>query len=715
MFPDMRGHVKAVSKMPTVDPAEHENPDTGMLEFQPPYFPPPYYPPIGMHNSGFGPIPPSPGVNSLGPFFGHSMGYNSGVGHLHLCPQPFMLGMHSHQQPQQLPPPPAHSPSAITLATLSQTQQTLQQRQRQQQTGSYSTPTTPYNLSQSMYYSNPLSYLCNAGNTSALLVDGIPEAGSVTYPFPAIPEQGSYGFTSDQTTDQQMASDQVPKEKLCANRRFGQTDTTSGSHSATATDLFCSEPTTRSMTTLPVTQAVCAASFGNGSACSMSKDTFRMDRYNNISMIGINPSLQDHTAFMENAVTAKMDEQGALTSEAENYSTMNDSLAYDRTNGLAPNTDEDQYGATRKGFDQAEQIVEPTYQRSGTPTSTDSSGSSSRNSSNCLSPPLGATIAESDGSHAPIISSVTGYRDTTNTLQCNPALQQPGHSGRPAFDTPNGEPGLLFPKAPSLPCNYFDLALKNAFEFRPGPKGTCYDQGIAGANATTMISPTGMNASNIEPEHYSSMHTLFPGGLSGLMQGGNALQHAMQSHAAMVSESAFNRQPAIVNHSKSGLFKRGFRYKCNPDGRLDFTQGPSPADIFCTVPGRLSLLSSTSKYKVTVAEVQRRLSPPECLNASLLGGVLRRAKSKNGGRSLRDKLDKIGLNLPAGRRKAATVTLLTSLVEGEAIRMARDFSYLCENEFPHRACAEYLTRNLETADVTEVQKRRSQTSYVGTD
>ncbi|QQP57919.1 Uncharacterized protein FKW44_003076, partial [Caligus rogercresseyi] len=48
-----------------------------------------------------------------------------------------------------------------------------------------------------------------------------------------------------------------------------------------------------------------------------------------------------------------------------------------------------------------------------------------------------------------------------------------------------------------------------------------------------------------------------------------------------------------------------------------------PSDIFCSVPGRLSLLSSTSKYKVTVAEVQRRLSPPECLNASLLGGVLR--------------------------------------------------------------------------------------------
>ena len=42
-----------------------------------------------------------------------------------------------------------------------------------------------------------------------------------------------------------------------------------------------------------------------------------------------------------------------------------------------------------------------------------------------------------------------------------------------------------------------------------------------------------------------------------------------------------------------------------------------------------------------------------------------RAKSKNGGKCLREKLDKIGLSLPAGRRKAAQVTLLTSLVEGK--------------------------------------------------
>ena len=71
---------------------------------------------------------------------------------------------------------------------------------------------------------------------------------------------------------------------------------------------------------------------------------------------------------------------------------------------------------------------------------------------------------------------------------------------------------------------------------------------------------------------------------------------------------------------------------------------------------------------------------------------MRRAKSKDGGKLLRDKLDKIGMSLPAGRRKAANVTLLTSLVEGEAIHLARDFGYVCETEFPARPVAEFLTR-----------------------
>ncbi|KAL4676080.1 hypothetical protein H8959_010225 [Pygathrix nigripes] len=117
-------------------------------------------------------------------------------------------------------------------------------------------------------------------------------------------------------------------------------------------------------------------------------------------------------------------------------------------------------------------------------------------------------------------------------------------------------------------------------------------------------------------------------------------------------QGSVEAQCGLVLNGQGGVIRRGGTCVVNP------------TDLFCSVPGRLSLLSSTSKYKVTIAEVKRRLSPPECLNASLLGGILRRAKSKNGGRCLREKLDRLGLNLPAGRRKAANVTLLTSLVEG---------------------------------------------------
>lgn len=64
-----------------------------------------------------------------------------------------------------------------------------------------------------------------------------------------------------------------------------------------------------------------------------------------------------------------------------------------------------------------------------------------------------------------------------------------------------------------------------------------------------------------------------------------------------------------------------------------------------------------------------------------------RAKSKNGGRCLREKLDRLGLNLPAGRRKAANVTLLTSLVEGQRLLknvVSLSGSYILSGErLPH--------------------------------
>ncbi|XP_030637463.1 transcription factor AP-2-beta isoform X4 [Chanos chanos] len=184
--------------------------------------------------------------------------------------------------------------------------------------------------------------------------------------------------------------------------------------------------------------------------------------------------------------------------------------------------------------------------------------------------------------------------------------------------------------------------------------------------------------------------------LHGLAQGMEDVQDANNSGMNILDQSVIKKVPvphksvASLMMSKDGLIG-GITVNVN--------------EVFCSVPGRLSLLSSTSKYKVTVGEVQRRLSPPECLNASLLGGVLRRAKSKNGGRSLREKLEKIGLNLPAGRRKAANVTLLTSLVEGEAVHLARDFGYICETEFPTKAVSEYLNR--QHTDPNELHSRKN--------
>ncbi|XP_044866940.1 transcription factor AP-2-beta isoform X6 [Mauremys mutica] len=160
------------------------------------------------------------------------------------------------------------------------------------------------------------------------------------------------------------------------------------------------------------------------------------------------------------------------------------------------------------------------------------------------------------------------------------------------------------------------------------------------------------------------------------------------------------RRPDVLLHSAHHGLDSGMGDSLSLHG-----MSVNTGEVFCSVPGRLSLLSSTSKYKVTVGEVQRRLSPPECLNASLLGGVLRRAKSKNGGRSLRERLEKIGLNLPAGRRKAANVTLLTSLVEGEAVHLARDFGYICETEFPAKAVSEYLNR--QHTDPSDLHSRKN--------
>ncbi|KAL3110614.1 hypothetical protein niasHT_017492 [Heterodera trifolii] len=163
--------------------------------------------------------------------------------------------------------------------------------------------------------------------------------------------------------------------------------------------------------------------------------------------------------------------------------------------------------------------------------------------------------------------------------------------------------------------------------------------------------------------------------------------------------------PIGVNHMSTSLSDSGMASGIPSPGIVP-PGSINPMETFCTVPGRLSLLSSTPKYRVTVGEIHRRINPPECLNASVLGGILRRAKSKDGGKSLRDQLKTYGLVLPAGRRKTANVSTLTALVEYEAFNLARDFHALCENEFPAKQIADYLTFKNCADSPLDIQRRK---------
>ncbi|KAL3099770.1 hypothetical protein niasHT_025292 [Heterodera trifolii] len=134
-------------------------------------------------------------------------------------------------------------------------------------------------------------------------------------------------------------------------------------------------------------------------------------------------------------------------------------------------------------------------------------------------------------------------------------------------------------------------------------------------------------------------------------------------------------------------------------------------ETYCAVPGRLTLMSNQKKYRVSIGEIQRRLAPPECMNGSILGGILRKAKSKEGGKLLREQLHVYGVELALGRRKQSPLSCFSSLVEQEAVQLATDFRTICQRDYPIQAVATHSLAGVN--NVQDAYIRRMELFYAG--
>ncbi|KAJ1368498.1 Transcription factor AP-2-delta [Parelaphostrongylus tenuis] len=157
-------------------------------------------------------------------------------------------------------------------------------------------------------------------------------------------------------------------------------------------------------------------------------------------------------------------------------------------------------------------------------------------------------------------------------------------------------------------------------------------------------------------------------------------QNSVSSDSGILSDDS--------NIQRDSVFDRGKPFP--PETKP--TTSVNPLEVFDEAPGRLCLLNASTKYKVTLSEIHRRMSHPETLHASLINGVLRKAKTKDGCKMLRDRLAEKGISLPSGRRKTAPTTSFTALCEREALVMARDFSNLCNSSLNTFEIARHANR-----------------------
>ncbi|CAJ0592504.1 unnamed protein product [Cylicocyclus nassatus] len=186
-------------------------------------------------------------------------------------------------------------------------------------------------------------------------------------------------------------------------------------------------------------------------------------------------------------------------------------------------------------------------------------------------------------------------------------------------------------------------------------------------------------------------------------------QNSMSSDSGINSDDSGLQQETLFDNGK------GFPAENKPTTSSASTSNihpnrpasPSvnPLEVFDEAPGRLCLLNASTKYKVTLSEIHRRMSHPETLHASLINGVLRKAKTKDGCKMLRDRLAEKGVSLPSGRRKTAPTTSFTALCEREALVLARDFNNLCNNSLNTFEIARHASRLQQTPQELAIIRR----------
>lgn len=160
-----------------------------------------------------------------------------------------------------------------------------------------------------------------------------------------------------------------------------------------------------------------------------------------------------------------------------------------------------------------------------------------------------------------------------------------------------------------------------------------------------------------------------------------------------VSNGESEEKNSSVDVDKSSMIKDISNGTIMPVSRRDLY----PQVVFCKVPSRTAV-QKPKMLTVTVGEVYRRVFGPEMMNVSLLGSYLRRAKEKDGGKTLRDELTRLGMFVPLGRRKNGSTTTWTCFVEEEAQAMAVDLDVASRKFFPVQNFSETIKERLNCPD-----------------